>query len=82
MRQRGIRFVSPERDDQTTHCATKGSRSGRPPPFDAGLCAQRNLVERCFNRPKQFRDLATRYAKRAAYYQAGPVLAAIVSWLR
>ncbi|MGW5365306.1 hypothetical protein [Actinopolymorpha pittospori] len=26
-----------------------------------------NVVERCFNRLKQFRGLATRYAKRAAY---------------
>ncbi|PZF92803.1 hypothetical protein C1I99_21285 [Micromonospora deserti] len=29
-----------------------------------------SVVKRCFNRLKQFRDLAIRYAKRAAYYQA------------
>ena len=41
----------------------------RPPPaFDPDRYAGRNVVERCFNRLKQFRDLATRYAKRAAYY--------------
>jgi transposase len=28
------------------------------------------------------RDLATRYAKRAAYYQAGPTIAAVIRWLR
>jgi transposase len=82
MRQRGIRFVSPEREDQIAHRAAKGSRGGRPPGFDARLYARRNVVERCFNRLKQFRDLATRYAKRAAYYQAELVLAAIVLWLR
>jgi transposase len=31
---------------------------------------------------KQFRDLATRYAKRAAYYQAELTIAAIILWLR
>jgi transposase len=82
MRQRQIRFVSPEREDQIAHRAAKGSRGGRPPTFDAELYARRNVVERCFNRLKQFRDLATRYAKRAAYYQAELVLAAIVLWLR
>jgi transposase len=50
--------------------------------FDAELYKQRNVVERCFNRLKQFRDLATRYAKRAAYYQAELTIAAIVLWLR
>jgi transposase len=40
------------------------------------------VVERCFNRLKQIRDLATRYAKRVAYYQSEIVIAAIVLWLR
>jgi transposase len=82
MRHRRITFVSPERSDQIAHRASKGSRGGRPPAFDAELYKQRNVVERCFNRLKQFRDLATRYAKRAAYYQAELTIAAIVLWLR
>jgi transposase len=36
----------------------------------AELYKQRNVIERCFNRLKQFRDLATRYAKRAAQWAA------------
>ena len=40
------------------------------------------MVERCFNRLKRFRDLATRYAKRAAYYRSELTLAAIVLWCR
>ena len=36
------------------------------------------MVERCFNRLKQFRDLATRYAKRAACYRAEVLLAATI----
>ncbi|WP_435818457.1 IS5 family transposase, partial [Amycolatopsis keratiniphila] len=82
MRDRRIRFVSPERDDQIARRVTKGSRGGRPPTFDAEVYKQRNVVERCFNRLKQFRDLATRYAKRAAYYQAELTIAAIVLWLQ
>ena len=34
-----------------------------------------------FNRLKQWRDLATRYAKRAAIYQASLTIAAIMIWL-
>jgi transposase len=39
-------------------------------------------VGRCFNRLKQFRALATRSSKRAAYYRTELTLAAIVLWLR
>ncbi len=82
MRDRRITFVSPEREDQTAHRKGKGSRGGRPPVFDAKIYKQRNVVERCFNRLKQLRDLATRYAKRAAHYQAELTIAAIALWLR
>lgn len=82
MRDRQIQFTCPERDDQIAHRAAKGARGGRPPTFDPELYKQRNVVERCFNRLKQFRGLATRYAKRAAYYQAELTIAAIILWLR
>jgi transposase len=82
LRSRGIRFTSPERSDQQARRAAKGSAGGRPPAFDREEYKRRNVVERCFNRLKQFRDLATRYAKRAAYYRAELLLAAAVLWLR
>jgi transposase len=82
LRRRGIRFVSPQRRDRIAHHKARGQRGGRPPAFDAELYKKRNVVERCINRLKQFRDLATRYAKRAAYYQAEPTIAAIILWLR
>jgi transposase len=82
MRRRKVRFISPEKSNQTRHRATKGSHGGRPPAFDEALYRGRNVIERCFNRLKQFRDLATRYAKRAAYYRAGVLIAAAVLWLR
>jgi transposase len=82
LRDRHIQFVSPERDDQIARRTAKGSRGGRPPAFDVTLYRHRNVVERCFNRLKQFRGLATRYAKRAAYYHAELTIAAIILWLR
>ncbi len=73
--------VIAERDDQIAR-RRQGFRGGRPSAFDAEVYKQRNVVERCFNRLKQFRDLATRYAKRAASYQAELTIAAIVLRLR
>ncbi|GAA1020005.1 hypothetical protein Aple_037370 [Acrocarpospora pleiomorpha] len=46
------------------------------------IYAGRNVVERCFNRLKQFRDLATRYAERAAYFRAEITLSAAILWFR
>lgn len=80
--QRRIRFTSPERSDQIARRHAKGSAGGRPPDFDAGAYRDRNVVERCFARLKQFRDLATRYAKRLAYWRSELVIATIVLWLR
>jgi transposase len=82
LRKRQIRLVSPERSDQIARRKAAGSRGGRPPAFDTELYKQRNVVERCFSRLKQFRDLATRYAKRVAYYQSELTIAAIILWLR
>jgi hypothetical protein len=44
--------------------------------------ARRNVVERCINRLKQWRGLATRHEKRAVNYQAMVILASIVIWLK
>ncbi len=38
-------------------------------------------MERCINRLKQWRGLATRYEKRAANYRALVVIAALMIWL-
>jgi len=50
-------------------------------PFDRAGYRARNLVERCINRCKQFRRLATRYEKRGEHYRAMWVVAAILLWL-
>ncbi|UOX90403.1 transposase [Amycolatopsis sp. FBCC-B4732] len=82
LRSRRIKATLPERADQIARRKAKSSAGGRPPAFDSGLYKLRNVVERCFNRLKQFRGLATRYAKRAAYHRAEIVLACIILHLR
>jgi transposase len=78
LRERQIPHTIPERRDQRAQRAT---RPGRPPLFDQAIYARRNVVERCINRLKQWRGLATRYEKRAVNYRAMLVLASIVLWL-
>jgi len=82
LRARRIAFTCPERSDQIARRKAKGPGGGRPPVFDKDTYKQRNVVERCFGRLKQFRGLATRYAKRAAYYRSEVVIATIALWLR
>lgn len=82
LRARGIAITSPEKKDHAANRQRKGSAGGRPPAFAPQTYASRNVVERCFNRLKQFRALATRYTKRAAYYRAELTIAAIILWLR
>lgn len=79
LRERQIAHTIPERRDQRAQWAT---RRGRPLTFDTSIYARRNVVERCINRLKQWRGLATRYEKRAANYRAMVVIAAIVIWLQ
>lgn len=82
LRRRGIRAVIPERADQKANRSRRGRAGGRPPAFDRDLYRARNVVERCFNRLKQFRAIATRFDKLAARYRAGLHLASLILWLR
>jgi transposase len=78
LRARHIPHIIPERRDQR---ARRVTRPGRPLLFDQAAYARRNVVERCINRLKQWRGLATRYEKRAVNYRAMVVLASIAIWL-
>ena len=78
LRARRIRHTIPERRDQIAHRKAKGSRGGRPPKFDPVLYRDRNVVERGYNRLKQWRGIATRYDKYALTFEGGVLLAAMV----
>lgn len=80
LRRRGIRAVIPVPADQQAHRLRRGSQGGRPPAFDRETNKHRNTVERCINRLKQWRGIATRYEKTATIYLAGHHRAGIFLW--
>ena len=51
-------------------------------PFSKRKYRKRNLVERCINKLKQFRHIATRYDRKASAYLAFAKLAAVRLWFR
>lgn len=61
LRRRGIKAVIPEKADQAANRKNRGPRGGRPVGHDAELYKQRNTVERCVNRIKEWRGLAFRF---------------------
>lgn len=69
--------------------ASRGSsviptRRGRKVPLviDGHVYALRNRIERCFNRLKHSRRMATRYDKTASSYLGFVHIAAIRLWIR
>ena len=80
-RRLGIYLVCPERKDAKRNRLAKGSKGGRPPAFDAQAYKGRNVVERCVNRLKDFRAVATRYEKRGRIYLACVLVVMILLWL-
>ncbi len=78
LRRKGIAHTIPERADQVRNRARRGSRGGRPPAFDRVIYKHRNVVERCFNRLKQWRGIATRYVKTAEFYNAAVTLVSLL----
>ncbi|MFJ6137395.1 IS5 family transposase [Kitasatospora sp. NPDC092286] len=82
LRNRHIRAVIPQPADQVHHRQRRGPHGGRPPAFDPESYKERNTVERCINRFKQWRGLAMRTDKLAIAYQAALHLAAILIWVR
>jgi transposase len=78
LRRRGIPHTIPERKDQKER---REGHPGRRPGIDREAYRRRNVVERCVNRLKQWRAIATRYEKRAVNYRAVVVIASLMMWL-
>nr|WP_252991145.1 IS5 family transposase [Streptomyces viridosporus] len=82
LRQRGIKATIAQPDDQRAHRKKRGRSGGRPPAFDRARYRRRNAVERCVNKWKQFRAVATRYDKRDHIFNGTLTVTAVVIWLR
>lgn len=78
LRRRGIACTIPERIDQISGRRRRGETLCH---LDRTVYRRRNVVERCFNRLKQHKALATRYDKRARHYKALATLACLRLWL-
>jgi transposase len=77
-------------DDIRDYLAAQGSEAvipskanrKEPKPHDPITYKMRNIIERSFNRLKDWRGIATRYDKKAANFLAGVCLASAVTyWL-
>ncbi len=82
LRRHKITAVIPEKTDQQANRKKRGSAGGRPVGFDPERYRQRNTVERCFQKIKTWRGLATRYDKTPESYEAGLYLRGSIMWLK
>jgi transposase len=82
-----MRFVTVSYLALVAHIEAMGAQSVIPSkrnrtvarPYDRELYKQRNRIERCFNRLKQFRRFATRYCKSAIAF--GSFVCRACAWL-
>jgi putative transposase len=70
------------RENRATPVIPSKSNCRMPIAYDKLLYKERNLIERFFNKLKQFRRIATRYDKLLANYRGFVILAAIAILLR
>lgn len=82
LRARHIKTVIPQKKNEIAARKKRGSAGGRPSALNAEAYKGRNVVERSFNRVKQWRGLATRYDKLATTYRSATVLHAVLQWLK
>ena len=54
----------------------------RPIPYDFEAYKVRNTVERCFNKLKHFRRIATRFDRQAIHFLGFLQIAAALLWMR
>ena len=80
LRERRITAAIGERAEQKGHRLRRAAARARPISDDRERYNDRNSVERCYERLKQWRGLATRYDKLVVIYRGGAVLRSIILW--
>jgi transposase len=70
-----------QRVDCTPHIPPKSNRYDGI-TYSKPKYKKRNLIERCFNKLKQFRHIATRYDRNPLNYLAMAKIACVRLWLR
>jgi transposase len=68
-------------EDMVAVIPSRRSRRSRI-PHDVALYKTRNRIERCFNKLKHFRRVATRFDRRAIYFLAFIYFASAIIWSR
>ena len=48
--------------------------------YDRGVYKRRNLIERAFNKLKNWRRIATRHDRRSLYFMAALQLVSAITW--
>jgi hypothetical protein len=82
LRRRRIKATIAQPGDQRARRKRRGRDGGRPPDFDKDQYRCRSAVERCVNKWKQARAVATRYDKRDYIFNGTLTVTAIMIWLR
>jgi transposase len=82
LRRRKIKAVIPEKTDYQANRRHKGSKGGRPISFDPRDYKRRNLIERCNQKLKSWRGIATRYDKLPEMFEGGINLVSARIWLQ
>jgi transposase len=82
LRRRHIKATIAQPDDQRASRKRRGPAGGRPPAFDKAQYRRRSAAERCVNKWKQYRAVATRYDKRDYIFNGTLTVTAIIIWLR
>lgn len=82
LRRRKIKAVIPEKADYQANRRRKGSKGERPISFDPQEYKRRNLIERCNQKLKSWRGIATRYDKLPEMFEGGIDLVSARIWLQ
>jgi transposase len=82
LRRRKIKAVIPEKADHRANRQRKGRKGGRPTSFDPQQYKRRNLIERCNQKLKSWRGIATRYDKLPAMFEGAIDLVSARIWLQ